>query len=148
MLLRADTAVTNHGFTDGAATTLHSVLQAGSAVLIDRYGVPRARCACGNPLTPSTLASPTGYTGTRWAAFDPAHVVAVTPTPTPMTQLELVDPVSLIVFTRPVGGNGHSDQARPPTTAPKTAAPAAPTSSSVQLDVRTDNADVLLPGCG
>ena len=111
VLLRADTAVTNHGFADGAATTLHSVLQAGTAVLVDRYGVARARCACGNPLTPSTVTTPAGYTGDRWAAFDPAHVVTATPTLAPMTKLTLVDPVSLAVFTRPVGSNGTTDQA-------------------------------------
>ncbi len=116
MLLRADTAVTNHGFADGAATTLHSVLQSGTAVLVDRYGVPRARCACGNPLTPSTLTTPASYTGDRWAAFDPAHVVTAAPTSAPMTELTLVDPVSLAVFTRPVGGNGTTDHASAPTT--------------------------------
>jgi uncharacterized protein DUF6777 len=42
MLLRSDTSVTNHGFSDGHATTLHSVLQAGTTVLVDKYGVPRA----------------------------------------------------------------------------------------------------------
>lgn len=125
VLLRADTAVTNHGFANSAATTLHSVLQAGTAVLVDRYGVPRARCACGNPLTPSTLLSPTGYTGARWAAFDPAHVVTVAPTSTPVTQLSLVDPVSLTAFTRPVGGNGASDRIpTPPPTASPTPVPA------------------------
>jgi len=112
VLLRADTAVTNHGFADGDATTLHSVLQAGTAVLVDRYGVPRARCACGNPLTPPTLVHPSSYTGDRWAAFDPAHVVTVAPTSAPLTQLTLVDPVTLAVFTRPVGGAGATDQAQ------------------------------------
>jgi len=87
VLLRADTAVTNHGFADGDATTLQSVLETGTAVLVDRYGVPRARCACGNPLTPPTLAHPTGYTGDRWAAFDPAHVVTVAPTSVPMARV-------------------------------------------------------------
>lgn len=48
VVLRSDTSVTNHGFSDGDATTLHSVLQAGTAVLVDKYGVPRARCYCGN----------------------------------------------------------------------------------------------------
>ena len=43
MILRADTAVTNHGFRDGQATELHSVLQAGTAVLVDDQGQPVAR---------------------------------------------------------------------------------------------------------
>lgn len=50
--LRLDTRVTNHGFRDGAATSYQAVLQAGTAVLVDDHGVPRVRCACGNPLLP------------------------------------------------------------------------------------------------
>ena len=40
LLLRADTRVTNHGFSNGHATELQSVLQAGTAVLVDPFGVP------------------------------------------------------------------------------------------------------------
>ena len=50
VVLRADTRVTNHGFRDGSATSFQSVLQAGTAVLVDDHGAPRVRCACGNPL--------------------------------------------------------------------------------------------------
>jgi hypothetical protein len=51
--LLADTRVTNHGFQDGRATPRESVLEAGTAVLVDDEGVPRARCRCGNPLRPA-----------------------------------------------------------------------------------------------
>ncbi|GAP52775.1 serine/threonine protein kinase [Streptomyces azureus] len=51
-MLRADTGVTNHGFRAGRAAVLQAVLQAGTAVLVDDRGVPRVRCACGNPLRP------------------------------------------------------------------------------------------------
>jgi uncharacterized protein DUF6777 len=47
--LRSDPAVTNHGFANGTPTTLRSVLQVGTAVLVDKFGVPRVRCMCGNP---------------------------------------------------------------------------------------------------
>lgn len=40
VVLRVDTRVTNHGFVDGAGTGFQSVLQAGSAVLVDDRGVP------------------------------------------------------------------------------------------------------------
>jgi serine/threonine protein kinase len=130
VVLRADTAVTNHGFLDGAATTLRSVLQAGTAVLVDRFGVPRARCYCGNPLTPPPATTPAGFTGERWSGFSPSTIVTVAPTSAPLTQLTLVDPVSLVVFTRPVGGDGRSDQVQNPTTipAPGPTASAAPSS--------------------
>ncbi|MBW8818694.1 MAG: hypothetical protein JF598_10785, partial [Streptomyces sp.] len=52
VVLRADTLVTNHGYRAGRAGGFQSVLQAGTAVLVDARGVPRVRCACGNPLTP------------------------------------------------------------------------------------------------
>ncbi|MCP9271456.1 hypothetical protein NM203_04565 [Mycolicibacterium sp. CAU 1645] len=42
VLLRTDTRVTNHGFKDGRATVLQSVLQEGTAVMVDAEGVPRA----------------------------------------------------------------------------------------------------------
>ncbi len=52
VVLRADTQVTDHGFRDGRATSFQSVLQRGTAVLVDDRGVPRVRCAGGNPLNP------------------------------------------------------------------------------------------------
>ncbi|HEX3455210.1 MAG TPA: DUF6777 domain-containing protein [Gaiellaceae bacterium] len=52
VVLQFDTRVTNHGYIDGKANPIDEVLQKGTAVLIDKYGIPRARCYCGNPLTP------------------------------------------------------------------------------------------------
>jgi uncharacterized protein DUF6777 len=49
--LTRDTQVTNHSFVNGRAVGFQSILQAGTAVLVDRYGHPVARCRCGNPLT-------------------------------------------------------------------------------------------------
>lgn len=48
--LTRDTRVTNHSFTNGQAVSFQSILQAGTAVLVDSSGVPRVRCRCGNPL--------------------------------------------------------------------------------------------------
>jgi uncharacterized protein DUF6777 len=52
--LRAQFAVTNHGFTAGEPTPLPFILPAGTAILIDSSGIPRTLCYCGNPLTPDT----------------------------------------------------------------------------------------------
>ena len=49
--LTRDTRVTNHSFENGQAVAFQSILQAGTAVLVDKYGTPVARCRCGNPLT-------------------------------------------------------------------------------------------------
>jgi len=80
-ILRADTLVLNHGYKNGKPTYLNTVLQKGSAVMVDQYGVPRVRCYCGNPLaTPkvpaTTLSSPPPTTATT---------PATGPTPPPTT---------------------------------------------------------------
>src|SRR3954462_8851340 len=49
--LTRDTRVTNHSFVDGRAVGFQSILQAGTAGLVDKDGKPVARCRCGNPLT-------------------------------------------------------------------------------------------------
>ncbi|MBI4936531.1 MAG: DUF2510 domain-containing protein [Actinobacteria bacterium] len=78
MVLRADTRVTNFGFRNGVANAKAAVLQAGTAVLVDQYGIPRARCSCGNPLAPPRPL-PGGYTyhGDPWPGFDPTAVIVV-----------------------------------------------------------------------
>jgi hypothetical protein len=48
--LTRDTQVTNHSYSGGKARGYQAFLQAGSAVLVDKKGVPRVRCRCGNPL--------------------------------------------------------------------------------------------------
>lgn len=48
--LTRDARVTNHSFVSGKASGYQAILQAGTAVLVDEHGVPRARCRCGNPL--------------------------------------------------------------------------------------------------
>lgn len=81
VLLRTDTRVTNHGFANGKAYALQSVLQAGTAVLIDRFGAPRVRCECGNPLLePQPVPSTPHYIGQRWYWFNELTVIVVVKT--------------------------------------------------------------------
>lgn len=108
-LLRVDTRVTNHGFADGAATGFQSVLQAGTAVLVDNRGVPRARCACGNPLLPPVAQSGATYGGGGWPSFQPGGVVSVTPAAAPVSTIVMVDSGSGKAFARPVGSSGNHD---------------------------------------
>ena len=90
MILRADTAVTNHGFRDGHATELRSVLQAGTAVLVNDQGEPVVKCGCGNPLTAPPTKSARSYTGPQWPAFTPNSVIEVTRTANPVNEFVLV----------------------------------------------------------
>ena len=78
LMLMKDTWVTNHGFQDGKATPYQSVLQKGTAVLVDAKGVPRVRCACGNPLAEAWdgYTAPTESTA-FWDGYDSKKVVAV-----------------------------------------------------------------------
>ena len=92
--LRVDTRVTNHGFEDDRANAYPAVLQAGTAVMVDEYGVPRAKCSCGNPLDePGDLPDDPEYTGEAWDGFDAGSVAVV----------EAEDAVSTFVLIDPQG---------------------------------------------
>lgn len=78
LILMQDTWVTNHGFSRGKATPFQSVLQRGTAVLVDAYGVPRVRCSCGNPLAEAW----SGYTApsaieSAWDGYDARKVATI-----------------------------------------------------------------------
>jgi hypothetical protein len=110
VLLRADTRVTNHGFGNGVATAVQSVLEAGTAVLVDKFGVPRVKCYCGNPLLePEPVQSSPTYTGPQWSGFSPEQTQVVTPAPQPVTVIVVVDVDTGEPFGRPVGTDGSAD---------------------------------------
>ncbi|MFT3660571.1 MAG: hypothetical protein QM809_04010 [Gordonia sp. (in: high G+C Gram-positive bacteria)] len=71
VVLTADTWVTNHSYSDSGAHPFQSVLQSGTAVMVDAAGVPRVVCSCGNPLRPPSAAPIGGFrvTGDRWPAY-------------------------------------------------------------------------------
>ncbi|WP_158845555.1 DUF6777 domain-containing protein [Streptomyces sp. NRRL WC-3742] len=89
--LRVDTRVTNHNYKTGAVVEYQSALQAGTSVLVDAQGVPRVRCACGNPLRPPKLVTDAKYTGKPWAGFQPTTLIVVVPAPQPVTEIILVN---------------------------------------------------------
>ncbi len=125
VVLRNDTRVTNHGFADGRATPRQSILEAGTAVMVDDKGVPRVRCACGNPLLePAATSGRVTFNGEPWAGFDAGEVVAVTDGDT-QDEFDLLAAGDETLFTRPVGTAGEEDvssevlaQVATPTTAP------------------------------
>ncbi|HEX9824321.1 MAG TPA: DUF6777 domain-containing protein [Actinomycetota bacterium] len=126
LVLRADTRVTNHGFSGGVAFPLQSVLQAGTSVLVDAYGIPRARCACGNPLIPPHAVADPTYTGSPWPGFGPATVVVIVPPPTIIVIFVVVDTITGDPFGRPPGTSGTEDGPAPtdtPTPGPTLSVP-------------------------
>ena len=112
-VLRSDTAITNHGYIDGHITSFPAVLQAGTAVLIDRYGQPVTKCFCGNPLTKPMAYTQATYTGSRWPSFSATSVTYIQKTTTPENSFTLVNPVTGTAFKRPSGSSGSADKPAP-----------------------------------
>ena len=106
VLLRTDTRVTNHGYFDGQATTLQSVLEAGTAVMVNQYGQPTVKCYCGNPLTPPVLLSSPVYTGTLWTGFSPSNITIIQTSTTIIKQYILYDPNTGQLYPQAPGING------------------------------------------
>jgi hypothetical protein len=136
--LITDTRVTNYGYRNGQPTPRQAVLQAGTAVLVDKFGVPRAKCNCGNPLTtPTAVAGTVTYTGNRWPTFAPTTVVVIQETTVIIDVFVLVNIQTGGLFTRPAATTGTEDvttvqgsipppttpSTQPPGTAPPTTAP-------------------------
>lgn len=113
--LRLDTRVTNHGYENGAATSYQAVLQAGTAVMIDDRGVPRVRCACGNPLLPPVALKGTPeQKGEAWPGYRAGDVVVVEPAARPVNVFVMFDPGTEGWFERDAGDTGDSDKKTDP----------------------------------
>ncbi|MEV6553173.1 DUF6777 domain-containing protein [Streptomyces sp. NPDC051597] len=113
VVLRADTRVTNHGFKDGHATAFQSVLQAGTAVMVDDHGSPRVRCACGNPLKPPVATQGAASRGESWPGYQPQRTVVINRTTTVINSLIIVNVVNNTWIERPTGDQGMRDRERP-----------------------------------
>ncbi|MER5306107.1 DUF6777 domain-containing protein [Streptomyces lasiicapitis] len=129
--LRMDTRVTNHGYRDGAPTAYQAVLQAGTAVLVDDRGVPRVRCACGNPLLPPVAQKSTPKrTGEAWPGYQSSNVVVVAPAAQVVNVFVMYDPKSGEWFERDKGDTGAGDKETEPPADQPSASPYPSTSVS------------------
>ncbi|MFI9583822.1 DUF6777 domain-containing protein [Streptomyces sp. NPDC052236] len=121
VVLRADTRVTSHGFRAGSATGFQSVLQAGTAVLVDQYGAPRVRCASGNPLKPPVaVQGKVVHKGKPWPGYRPERAVVIQPATAAVDSLLLVEVVNHTWVERKTGSDGERDvrPATPPAAGP------------------------------
>lgn len=117
VVVRADTRVTNHGFRNGSAIGYQSVLQAGTAVLVDQNGAPRVRCACGNPLKPPVaVKGAVVHKGQPWPGYQPERVIVVEPATTIINNIVIVNIVDNAWIERRTGTDGEED--RPPEVLP------------------------------
>jgi hypothetical protein len=124
VVLLSDTLVTNHGFQDGQAVAFTSVLEAGTAVMVDPQGVPRVKCNCGNPLSPPKVVPTADWDveGNPWEGFDTASVTGVVGGDT-VEELTLCDLVTGERYTVPVGSRPAPSATTPATATPTTATP-------------------------
>ncbi|MFF5468281.1 DUF6777 domain-containing protein [Streptomyces achromogenes] len=132
VVLGADTRVTNHAYQGRRADDYQAVLQAGTAVLVDDRGLPRVRCACGNPLAPpAPTRGGASARGTPWPGYRPNKVIVVSPAPRAVTSLTLVDAGHRTWTERRVGHDVRRDRVVPPpaqaTTSPSPTAGRPPT---------------------
>ncbi|MEU3954010.1 DUF6777 domain-containing protein [Streptomyces achromogenes] len=115
VVLGADTRVTNHAYQGRRADDYQAVLQAGTAVLVDDRGLPRVRCACGNPLAPpAPTRGGASARGTPWPGYRPNRVIVVSPAPRAVTSLTLVDAGHRTWTERRVGHDVRRDRVVPP----------------------------------
>lgn len=95
IILVSDTRVTNHGYKNGGPTTFQSVLQRGSGIFVDAYGVPRVRCYCGNPLlAPKASSGTPKYTGKSWPGFVPGQSTVISPAGVALTSFQVRIPAT------------------------------------------------------
>ncbi|NBM18046.1 DUF6777 domain-containing protein [Streptomyces sp. GC420] len=131
VVLRADTRVTNHRLDGGVPVGYQAVLQAGTAVLVDAYGMPRVRCACGNPLEPPADAGgEVTYRGSRWEGFRPGDAVVVLPAPRPLTVLVIVGTADSAWIERRTGDDGGEDRTVPEPDGDGSPEPSGPTATA------------------
>lgn len=107
VLLRTDTRVTNHGYVNGIADPIQSVLEAGTAVFVDEYGRPVVKCYCGNPLTPPVLYTAPVYTGPLWTNFSTTNITIIVQSTTIINIFTLYDPSTGKLFPRTRGAHGR-----------------------------------------
>lgn len=130
VLLRAHTRVTKYEYRNGIARPAQAVLEAGTVVLVDDLGVPRVRCARGNPLTPPILNRNDRYEN---EALGDENLLVVEAAPDPVDELQVVDLMTGTMLSMPVGDIAPPETpTEPPSPAPSripapvVAAPAAP----------------------
>ena len=109
VLLRSDTAFTTYSFRAGAAVPHQAVLQAGTAVLVDERGLPRAKCYSGNPLAPPQPPAQPEYRGATWPGFSDSALTTIEASAAGVVEFTIVDPPTGQVFQRAAGSSGERD---------------------------------------
>jgi hypothetical protein len=92
VVLLDDTAVTDHRLLGSQAVPHQAVLQRGTAVLVDRRGVPVVRCLSGSPMRPpQPLPAVPSFRGVAWPGFRLSLIREIDPAPSMVAEFVLVD---------------------------------------------------------
>jgi len=92
VVLIRDTLVTDHEFDNGRIIARQAVLQRGTAVLVDRTGMPRVRCISGSPLRrPQPVPEQVEIIGTPWDGFSLDATSDIPPAPRAASRFVLSD---------------------------------------------------------
>jgi hypothetical protein len=105
-----DVQVSDWRLVDGRGVAFQEVLQRGTELLVDPFGLPRVRCVSGDPLgLPDKVQRSARFVGERWESFRPATVIVIVPAAKALPTLVLLETTSGQPFGRPVGGGGRAD---------------------------------------
>ncbi len=100
-----DVRVTDWRRVDGRGVAFQVVLERGTTVLVDHFGVPRVRCQSGDPLTlPGRVQRTARFVGEAWEEFRPATLIVIEPAPRVLPTLVLLERGTGEAFGRPLGG--------------------------------------------
>ncbi|MFD5427289.1 DUF6777 domain-containing protein [Streptomyces sp. NPDC127084] len=111
VVLRADVRVTGHSYRAGSAQRFQSVLQSGTAVLVDEHGSPRVRCASGSPLASPVIESgAVEEQGREWPGYEADRVVVVTRSAGAIKNLIIADVAGNSWLARTSGTDGEADR--------------------------------------
>ena len=96
-------------------TVFASVLQSGTAVLVNEYGMPTVKCYCGNPLTAPAPATQVTYRGTTWPGWNPQSITIIEQNVTVINDFTVVNVYTNEPFgRRPVPTVAQMDLLPPP----------------------------------
>lgn len=144
-VLLADTRVTFNGYGAGAMFPTQAILQKGTTVAIDRYGVPRIHCETGVPLTaPTSGGGEIIFTGTAWEGFSTEGIAHIAPATEALTEITVlpVGPSNVsTAFTRALGLCAYVEACTPP--AP---GDVAPTPATPAVAATTSECSTMAPG--
>jgi hypothetical protein len=115
--------------------------------IVDKYGVPRARCYCGNPLISPNPSATKSYVGPTWSGLSPSSITTIKPAATEITEFTLVNPFTNEIIYRPAGTAGDQDrpQTQPPASIPETPPLSAPATPESPQPVQPPDQEVQPP---